>query len=48
MPTYCDNKALPHKFLIISLIFIENKCFSDGIWNLKREKKNFVKRRIRT
>ncbi len=31
MPTYCDNKALPHNFLIISLIFIENKCFSDGI-----------------
>ncbi len=31
-----------------SLIFIENKCFSDGIWNLKREKNNFAKRWIRT
>ncbi len=45
---YWDNKALPHNCLIISLIFIENKCISDGIWNLKREKKNFPKRRIRT
>ncbi len=26
-------------FLIMSFIFIKNKCFSDVIWNLKREKK---------
>ncbi len=37
---YCDNIALPHNFLIISLNIFENKCFSDGIRNLKREKKN--------
>ncbi len=41
---YWDNKGLPHNCLIISLIFIENQCFSDGIWNVKI----FVKRRIRT
>ncbi len=34
-------------FLIISFIFIENKCFSDVIWNLKREF-FFAERRIRT
>ncbi len=28
-------------FLIISFIFIENKCLSDAIWDLKREKKSF-------
>ncbi len=48
MPGNWDNKALPHNCLIISLIFIENKCFSGGIWNLKREKKNFANMRIRT
>ncbi len=26
-------------FLIISLISIENKCLSDAMWDLKREKK---------
>ncbi len=47
---YWDNKALPtptltlpdtfiFNFLVISFIFIENKCFSGVIWNLKREKK---------
>ncbi len=50
MPPYWDNKALPtptltlpdtlfSTFLIISFIFIENKCLSDAIWYLKREKK---------
>ncbi len=49
MPPYWDNKALPtptltlpdtliFNFLIISLIFIENKCLSDAIWDLKRAK----------
>ncbi len=55
MPPYWDNKALPNptryfnfNFFIISFIFIENKCLSDAIWDLKREKKKFGKRRIRT
>ncbi len=43
---------LPHtfifNFLIISFIFIENKYFSDVIWNLKRERKKLVKRWFRT
>ncbi len=44
MPPYSDNKALPTptlnlNFLIISSIFIENKCLSDVIWDLKREGK---------
>ncbi len=30
--TLLGNKALPHTFLIISFIFIENKCFSDVMW----------------
>ncbi len=29
--------------LINSFIFIKNKCFSDVIWNLKREKKSSSK-----
>ncbi len=33
-------------FLVISFIFIENKCFSDVIWNLKREKKSSAKGRF--
>ncbi len=37
MPLYWDNKALPHNFLIIYFIEI-----------LKKEKKNFSKRRIWT
>ncbi len=56
MPPYWDNKALPTptltlpntfilQFLIISFIFIENKCLSDAIWDLKREKKIGGKRR---
>ncbi len=55
MPPYWDNKALPtptqyfiFNFLIISFIFIKNKCFSDVIWNLKREEKKFAKRQIQT
>ncbi len=48
MPPYWDNKALPHNFLIIYFIFIENKCFSDVIWNFLKGEKNFVKRQIRT
>ncbi len=47
---YWDNKALPTPtryiifyFLVIS-IFIENKCFSDVIWNVKMEKKSLQKR----
>ncbi len=59
MPPYWDNKALPTptltlpntfilKFLIISFIFIENKCLSDAIWDLKREKKIGDKRRAGT
>ncbi len=53
MPPYWDNKALPtptltlpdtfFNFLIISLIFIENKCLSDAIWDLKRQKKSLAK-----
>ncbi len=54
MPPYWDNKALPtptltlpdtfiFNFFIISLIFIENKCLSDAIWDLKREKKSLAK-----
>ncbi len=35
-------------FLVISLIFFKNKCLYDVIWDLKREKKKFGKRRIRT
>ncbi len=30
-------------FLIISFTFIENKCLSDAIWDLKREKKSSAK-----
>ncbi len=48
MPPYWDNKALPHNFLIISFIFIENKCFCDVIWNYEKVEKNFARRRIRT
>ncbi len=48
MPLYWDNKALSHNFLIISFIFIENKCFSDVIWNFEKGEKNFAKRWIRT
>ncbi len=54
MPPYWDNKALPTptltlpdtfilNFLIISFIFIENKCLSDAICDLKREKKSLAK-----
>ncbi len=39
MPPYWDNKALPHNFLIISFIFIEDKCFSDVIWNFEKGEK---------
>ncbi len=52
MPPYWD-KSPPYtypnptryffNFLIISFIFIKNKCFSDVIWNLKSEKKKFAK-----
>ncbi len=54
MPPYWYNKALPtptltlpdtfiFNFLIISFIFIENKCLSDAIWDLKRDKKSSAK-----
>ncbi len=54
MPPYWDNKALPTptltlpdtfilNFWIISFIFIENKCLSDAIWDLKREKNSSAK-----
>ncbi len=47
MPSYWDNKSLPtstltlpdtfiFNFLIISFIFIENKCLSDATWDLKK------------
>ena len=46
IPPYWYNKALPtptlyfiFTFLIISLIFVENKCLYDVIQDLKREKK---------
>ncbi len=53
---YWDNKALPtptltlpdtfiFNFLVISFIFIENKCFSGVIW---KGRKKFAKRLIRT
>ncbi len=56
MPPYCD-KALPtptltlpdtliFNFFIISFIFISNKCLSDAIWDLKREKKSSAKGRL--
>ncbi len=35
MPPYWDNKAL-------SFIFIENKCLSDTIWDLKILKNNLA------
>ncbi len=58
MPPYWDKKSLPYtypnptryfifNFLIISLIFIENKCLSDAMRFEKGEKK-FGKRRART
>ncbi len=59
MPPYWDNKALtttypnPTRYfifnlLVIYLIFIENKCFYNVIWNLKNEeKKKYAKRRNR-
>ncbi len=34
---------LESMFLIISLIFIENKCLYDAIWGLKRERKKKVR-----
>ncbi len=34
-------------FLIISFIFIENKCLFEAIWDLK-QRKHFSKRRIQT
>ncbi len=48
MPPYWVNKALPtptltlsdtfiFNFLIISFIFIENKCLSDAIWEKEKE-----------
>ncbi len=48
MPPYLDNKALPiptltlpdtfiFNFLIISFIFVENKCLSGTIWDLERD-----------
>ncbi len=57
MPPYWDNKALPtptltlpdtfiFNFFIIFFIFIENKCLSDAIWDLKREKKSSAKGRF--
>ncbi len=33
-------------FLIISIIYIENKCCSDAIWGLKREEKSLAKGRF--
>ncbi len=47
MPHYWDNKALPTPTLSDTyfqlfdyfLNFIDNKCLSDVIWDLKREKK---------
>ncbi len=57
MPPYWDDKALPTyhnptqyfilNFLIISFIFIENKCLSNVIWDWKGRKK-FGKRQILT
>ncbi len=46
MPPYWDNNALPHNFLTLYFIFIENKCFSDVIWNFEKGEKNFAKRWI--
>ncbi len=58
MPPYWDNKALPtptltlpdtfSTFWLFPSFLLKNKCFSDVIWNLKREKKKFAKRQIRT
>ncbi len=53
MPPYLDNKALPIPTLLYPikvfrlfyyfLNFIENKCLSDAIWDLKREKKTLLR-----
>ncbi len=60
MAHFWDNKALPtptvtlpvtflfFQLFIIFLIFIEIKCFSEVIWDLKREGKKKLKRRDRT
>ncbi len=49
MPPYWENKYLSTPTLTLTyLIFIENKPHSDVIWYLKREKKEFGKRWIRT
>ncbi len=37
MPPYWDNNALPHNFLILYFIFIENKCFSDVFWKGRKK-----------
>ncbi len=48
MPPYWDNKALLHLpysmllFLIISLIYLENKCLSDGDMRFANGEKNLV------
>ncbi len=42
------NQYFILKMLIISFIFIENKCLSDAIWDLKKGEKKLAKRRIRT
>ncbi len=49
MSPYWDNKALPTPTLALTVLYlqrvflfyfiIENKCLSDAIWDLKREKK---------
>ncbi len=52
MPPHWVNKALPAtqyfilNFFIISFIFIENKCLSDAMWDLKKEKKGGFQTRV--
>ncbi len=51
MPPHWVNKALPAtryfilNFLIIS-IFIENKCLSDAMWDLKKREKRWIQTQV--
>ncbi len=44
MPPYSDNNALPHNFFILDFLFIENKCFSDVIWNFEKGEKKLCQK----
>ncbi len=42
-PTPSPTRYFIFNFLIISFIFIENKCLYDAIWDLKSERKKKVR-----